>query len=206
MFFCDNSHYLFWTFKPNLLTDAVVSTSCISVTRSLYFQPVLLSTLSPQSSTSSCCRSRLQVRRQDGDQRQPGADHRGYQRGRCRPADSQLREDADRHHAGEGRPAGVDAVTLASSSATATPPHACSITSVFLRTSRKFVNVPCSFFFSFLLLWGVPALVKNTQMDMMFLTIRHDWCQTVLNLHLSSPPKKKYISISLSWKNEWLLR
>lgn len=109
-------YFLTFDLRTCWRTDAVVSTSCVSVTRPLCFHTLPLSTLSTQSpccSSSSSRRSRLQVRRQDGDQRQPGADHRGNQRGRGGPADGQLWEDADWHHAGEGRPAGADAVTSA---------------------------------------------------------------------------------------------
>ena len=63
------------------------------------------------SSSSSSWSSRPQVRWAHRDQRQPGASHRGNQRGRAVAADRQLWEDGDRHHAGEGHPAGTDPVT-----------------------------------------------------------------------------------------------
>lgn len=76
----------------------------------LYFWSVLLW---PQRSCSSSSSwpSSPQVRQQDGDQRQLGVGHCGDQGGRGRPADGQLREDGDRHHAGERHPPGFDAVT-----------------------------------------------------------------------------------------------
>lgn len=71
----------------------------------------------PQSSCSSSWSSCPQVCRQDGDQWQLGAGHRGNQRGRSRPADGQLWENGDRHDAGERHPPGSNAVTQTSSPA-----------------------------------------------------------------------------------------
>lgn len=71
----------------------------------------------PQSSCSSSWLSCPQVCRQDGDQWQLGAGHRGNQRGRSRPADGQLWENGDRHDAGERHPPGSNAVTRTSSPA-----------------------------------------------------------------------------------------
>uniref|UniRef100_A0A8B9P0K1 Adaptor related protein complex 3 subunit beta 2 n=1 Tax=Apteryx owenii TaxID=8824 RepID=A0A8B9P0K1_APTOW len=56
-------------------------------------------------------RQRVQVRGQDGDQREPGAHHPGEAGGSRGPADGQQREDGYWHHAGEGHCPGPGAVT-----------------------------------------------------------------------------------------------